>query len=160
MIVSGVFQIMSKKLYEKSSIIECKTQDLFDFHLDSSNLKAISPKGISVTILNEEFVPKEGAILRLKTVKNFIPIIWEVRIDTLREPNLLVDIAIKSPFKYWKHSHIFTQIDESSCELKDVVEYNLPFGYFGSLFDFYVQNELKAMFEFRHEITKKILEKK
>jgi len=151
---------MSRYIYEKSSQIECKIEDLFKFHLDMGNLKTISPKGIKVTLLNEDFVPKEGAILRLKTVKNFIPIIWEVKIDKLNAPSLLVDIAIKSPFKYWKHSHIFTQIDEDSCELKDVVEYSLPFGYFGSLFNFIAQSELKAMFEFRHEVTKKLLEKR
>ena len=147
-------------IYEKTSLIECRVEELFDFHLDTSNLKAISPKGIQVTLLNEGFTPKEGAVLKLKTVKNFIPIIWEVKIDTLKAPNLLVDIALKSPFKSWKHSHVFTQVDENLCELKDVVEYSLPFGFLGSLFDFFVEHELKLMFEFRHKVTKELLEDK
>nr|WP_321268171.1 SRPBCC family protein [uncultured Sulfurimonas sp.] len=145
-------------IYEKKSLIECKVEDLFNFHLDTNNLKVISPKGVKVTLLNEGFIPKEGAVLRLKTVKNFIPMIWEVKIDRLDAPNLLVDIAMKSPFKKWKHSHIFTQIDENLCELKDVVEYTLPFGFLGSFFDFFIQYELKSMFEFRHKVTKKLLE--
>jgi ligand-binding SRPBCC domain-containing protein len=124
------------------------------------NLKAISPKGIKVTLLNEGFVPKEGAILRLKTVKNFLPIIWEVKIDKMDAPNLLVDVAMKSPFKSWRHSHIFTQVDENICELKDVVEYTLPFGFLGSLFNFFIQYELRSMFNFRHLITQKLLEGK
>ena len=122
------------------------------------NLQAISPKGIKVTLLNEGLVPKEGAVLKLRTVKNFIPIIWEVKIDTLDAPNLLVDIALKSPFKFWKHSHIFRQIDENHCELKDVVEYTLPFGFINSLFDIFINYELKSMFTFRHKITKELLE--
>jgi ligand-binding SRPBCC domain-containing protein len=145
-------------IYEKTSFIDCKVEDLFDFHLDTNNLKTISPKNIKVTLLNEGFVPKEGAVLKLRTVKNFIPIIWEVKIETLHSPNLLVDVAMKSPFKSWKHSHIFTQIDENRCELKDVVEYSLPFGFVGSLFNLFVKNELQSMFEFRHAISKKILE--
>jgi ligand-binding SRPBCC domain-containing protein len=145
-------------IYEKTSLIECQVQELFDFHLDTNNLKVISPKNIKVTLLNEGFMPKEGAVLKLRTVKNFIPIIWEVKIDTLNAPNLLVDIALKSPFKSWKHSHVFTQIDENLCELKDVVEYSLPFGFVGSLFNFFIHNELKSMFEFRHTITKQVLE--
>ena len=147
-------------IYEKTSLIECQVQDLFDFHLDTNNLKAISPKNIKVTLLNEGFVPKEGAVLKLRTVKNFIPIIWEVKIDTLDAPNLLVDVAMKSPFKSWKHSHIFTQIDKNHCELKDTVEYNLPFGFLNSLFNLFVHYELKAMFEFRHSVTKELLEEK
>jgi len=145
-------------IYEKTSLIECQVEDLFDFHLDTNNLKAISPKGIQVTLLNEGFTPKEGAVLKLRTVKNFIPIIWEVKIDTLNAPNLLVDIAMKSPFKSWKHSHIFTQKEKNICELKDIVEYSLPFGLIGVLFNFFVRYELQKMFEFRHMITKKLLE--
>lgn len=147
-------------LYEKTSLIECRLESLYDFHTDMKNLQAISPKGIKVTLLNEGFMPKEGAILRLKTVKNFIPMIWEVRIDKMDAPNLLVDIAMKSPFKSWKHSHIFTQVDENLCELKDVVEYALPFGFIGSLFNFFIQHELRSMFDCRHLITKELLEEK
>lgn len=113
---------------------------------------------MEVTLLNENFTPKEGEILRLKTVKNFIPIMWEVKINKLQSPNLLVDLAIKSPFKYWKHSHIFTQKENCFCELKDVVEYEAPFGVIGSIFDFFISYELTKMFEYRHETTKHLLE--
>lgn len=145
-------------VYEKISLIECQVDELFNFHLDTNNLKEISPKNIKVTLLNEGFEPKEGAVLKLRTVKNFIPIIWEVKIDTLEAPNLLVDIAMKSPFKSWKHFHVFAQIDENHCELKDIVEYSLPFGFMNSLFNIFMQYELKAMFEFRHSVTKELLE--
>jgi ligand-binding SRPBCC domain-containing protein len=145
--------------YEKVSLLECQVEDLFNFHLDTNNLKVISPQGIKVTLLNEDFVPKEGAILKLKTVKNFISMIWEVKIATLQAPNLLVDVALKSPFKLWKHSHIFTQINENTCELKDLVEYSLPFR-LDFLLNFFVQHELEKMFAFRHSVTKQLLEER
>ncbi len=147
------------KSYEKISLIKnCSQNRLFDFHLDINNLKAITPKNIKVELLNKNFVAKKGAILKLKTVKNFIPTIWEVEIKKLEEASLLVDEALRSPFKYWEHSHIFTQKGQD-CELKDVVYYKLPFGKFGELFDFFIQKELENMFNFRHSITKEILEK-
>lgn len=145
-------------IYQKESLIQCKIEDLFNFHLDVNNLKTISPKNIKVTLLNEGFIPKEGAVLKLKTVKYFVPIIWEVKIDTLNAPHLLVDVAMKSPFKSWKHSHIFSQHDENFCEMKDIVEYTLPFGFLNSLFKALMQKELESMFSFRHDVTKKILE--
>lgn len=46
------------------------------------------------------------------------------------------------------------------CEHKDVVEYDLGFGFLNLLLDMYIKYELKSMFEFRHDITKKILEEK
>lgn len=146
-------------IYEKKSLIKCDIQELFNFHLDMDNLYAITPKNINVTLLNEGFIPKEGAVLRLRTVKNFIPIIWEVEIHKLNAPNLLVDVAMKSPFKSWKHSHIFTQVDQDLCELKDVVEYTLPFGFLNSLLNIIVKFELQSMFTYRHTVTKNILEK-
>ena len=144
------------KKFEKISTINCKIEELFQFHTDMRNLVNITPPDTKVTLINKDFVPHEGGVLKIKTVKNFIPTTWEVKIDKIQEPNLLVDIALKSPFKYWKHSHIFTQ-KGNICELKDIVEYELPFGMIGNLFDFFIQNELKKMFDYRHKVTKEIL---
>jgi len=146
------------KRFEKSSRLKCDIDKLFNFHLDLNNLKTITPKDTKVALLNEMFVPKEGDILRLHTVKNFIPIVWEVKIDKLVYPTLLVDVALKSPFSFWKHSHIFTDLGDGYCELKDRVEYKLPFGIIGNFFNFLVEYELKGMFLYRHKITKEILE--
>ena len=139
--------------FEKISTINCKVEELFDFHLDMKNLKKITPLDTKIELLNKDFIPFEGGVLQIKTVKNYIPIIWEVQISEIRRPNILIDIALKSPFKYWKHSHIFTQ-KGNTCELKDIVEYELPFGKIGNLFDYFIQKELKKMFEFRHEVTR------
>lgn len=145
--------------FEKVSTVKCSLDELFDFHLDIKNLKNITPLDTKVELLNKDFIPHEGGVLKIRTVKSFIPTTWEVQIAKIDKPNILIDIALKSPFKYWKHSHIFTQRG-NICELKDVVEYELPFGIIGKLFDFFIQNELKKMFDFRHKITKEILDSK
>ncbi|WP_417333349.1 SRPBCC family protein [Halarcobacter sp.] len=146
------------KKYEKTSFIDCTLEELFDFHLDVNNLKAITPDNIQITFLEENFTPKENGVLKIKTVKNLLPVKWEVKIEKLQRPNILVDLALKSPFKYWKHSHVFTK-KGNMCELRDIVEYELPFGKLGVLFDFFIKKELDAMFTFRHNKTKKLLEK-
>lgn len=146
------------KTFEKTSLLNCSIEELFDFHLDVGNLKKITPKDTSVELLNKDFVPQEGKLLNIKTKKNFIPTIWQVKIEKLQRPNILVDVAVKSPFKFWEHSHIFIQ-KGNVCELKDVVRYELPFGKIGELFDFFIQNELQKMFDFRHRVTKEILSK-
>ena len=147
------------KTFEKTSFINCDIEKLFAFHLDMKNLKAITPLDTKVELLNKDFIPKEGAVLKIRTVKNFIPTTWEVEIAKLQKPNLLLDIALKSPFKYWEHSHVFTK-KGSVCELKDIVKYELPFGKVGELFDFFIKKELQNMFDFRHRITKGLLEER
>ncbi|TKI69435.1 SRPBCC family protein [Sulfurimonas crateris] len=148
------------KIFEKSSRMECDIEALFDFHLDLNNLKTITPKDTKVTLLEEMFTPKKGDILRLRSAKGFISTTWEVEIRELQRPNLLLDVALKSPFKLWKHSHIFRQLEDGVCELTDRVEYELPFGIFGALFYPVTQKELDKLFTYRHDVTRDILETK
>ena len=126
------------KTFEKSSLVHCDIENLFSFHLDMKNLKVITPLDTHIELLNKDFIPHEGGILKIETIKHFIPITWEVKIEKLESPNLLIDLALKSPFKFWEHSHIFTQ-KGTLCELKDVVKYELPFGKIGEIFNFFIQ---------------------
>lgn len=148
------------KVYEKSSTIRCDIHDLFAFHLDLGNLVAITPKDTSVKLVGELFTPKEGSVITLDTRKNFIPLRWRVQIAELKEPNLLVDLALQSPFKFWKHSHIFSTMEDGTSLLCDRVEYELPFGFLGRLLEGFVYDELDKMFTYRHEVTRTILEGK
>jgi len=145
------------KTITKTSLIDCTKEELFDFHLDSNNITKITPLNTKVTLLNEDTKTYEGKIVKIKTVKFFIPTYWEVKIEKLDKPNILIDIALKSPFKYWKHQHIFTK-KGSLCELKDIIEYELPFGILGKLVEPFIEYDIRAMFEYRHKKTKQILE--
>ena len=142
----------------KSTLINCNLDDLFDFHLDSNNITKITPSNTKVELLNEDTKTYEGKIVKIKTTKLFISTYWEVEIQKLQKPDILVDVALKSPFKYWKHQHIFSQKDNNICELKDVIEYELPFGLLGKLVEPLIGKDIENMFDYRHIKTKEILE--
>lgn len=141
----------------KSSYIKCDTKSLFDFHLDTNNLTKITPTNIKVELLTKDFKPVVSQVLKIKSTKYFIPMMWEVKIEKIEEPNLLVDIALKSPFKFWEHKHIFINHGNFS-ELKDVIIFKMPFGILGDLLSFFVKKDLQNMFDYRHKVTKNILE--
>lgn len=145
------------KTIEQISMIRCKVEDLYKFHLDSNNITKITPPNIKVELLNDDTLTYEGKIVKIKTTKLFIPTYWEVEIEKIEKPNLLVDIALRSPFKYWRHQHIFTQKGDM-CELKDIIEYELPFGLLGQIFAPFIELDIKNMFNYRHQKTKEILE--
>lgn len=147
------------KKFEKSTLIKCSAEELFDFHTNTTNLTKITPPNIKVKLLTPDFKAQEGEILKLKSIKNFVPINWTVKISKHERPKKIVDIALKSPFKYWEHQHIFIQ-HEKFTELKDVVIYEMPFGIIGEILEPFVYSDLLNMFEYRHTQTKKILEKK
>lgn len=142
----------------KSSYINCDIKSLFDFHLDTNNLTKITPTNIKVELLTKDFKPVVSQVLKIKSTKYFIPMMWEVKIEKIEEPNLLVDIALKSPFKFWEHKHIFINHGNFS-ELKDVITFKMPFGIFGKLLEGFVKKDLQKMFDYRHKATKEILEK-
>lgn len=130
------------KTIEKSTMIKCTQEELFNFHLDSNNITKITPQNIKVELLNSDTKTFEGKIVRIKTTKFLIPTYWEVKIEKLVMPNILVDLAIKSPFKYWKHHHIFIK-KGNMCELIDNIEYELPFGIFGKIFEPFIEYDIK-----------------
>ena len=142
-----------------TSLINCSLEEMFDFHLDSNNITKITPQNIKVELLGQDTQTHEGKIVKIKITKFFIPIYWEVKIEKLQKPDALVDIAIKSPFKFWKHQHLFSKQGDL-CELKDIIEFELPFGVFGKIFEPLIELDIQSMFEYRHQKTKAILEKK
>lgn len=143
--------------FEKTSLIGCDIGRLFDFHLDTNNIKKITPKHTKVELLKYDKNMFEGKVMQIKTIRAFIPYTWKVKIETLNPPHLLIDVALKSPFTYWEHHHIFTQKDDHS-ELKDIVNFKLPFGFIGNLAKPLIIKDIKSMFEYRHQRTKELLE--
>lgn len=142
----------------KTSILKCTQEELYHFHMDSNNIPHITPKDTKVELIDDDGQTYEGKIVKIKTTKFFIPTCWEVEIQKLDKPNILVDVAVKSPFKYWKHQHIFKKIDENTSELTDIVEYELSFGVFGKVVAPFIEVDIKNMFDYRHKQTKQILE--
>ncbi len=156
--IKYLYKDTKMQTFIKSSYINCDVKSLFDFHLDTNNLTFITPPDTRVELLTKDFKPQVSQILKIKSTKYFIPMNWEVKIEKLDEPNLLVDLALKSPFAYWEHKHIFIKHGNMS-ELKDVITFKMPFGFLGRLLEGFVKNDLQKMFDFRHKITKEILEK-
>ena len=143
----------------QATLINCTLEELFNFHLDTNNIKLITPSHTKVELIDYEEKTYEGKIIKLKTTRAFIPITWIVKIEKYEYPNLMVDVAIKSPFTFWEHKHIFKQ-KGNMCELKDDINYIPPFGILGKLINPFLKKDIQNMFAYRHRQTKLLLEKK
>ena len=143
----------------KTTYISCTLEELFSFHMDTKNIKHITPQNVKIEILDDDTTTYEGKVVNIKTTKFFIPMHWKVMIDKIESPTIIIDRAAKSPFKSWKHQHIFTQ-KGSVCELKDIIEYELPFGFLGKIISPFIEYDIVKMFEYRHKQTKILLEPK
>src|SRR5688572_22530977 len=74
-----------------------------------------------------------------------------------REKMTFTDRIVKGPFAKWVHRHVITEHSTDESMLTDDVEYELPLGALGRVFGgWYARRELERLFEFRHEVTKKV----
>jgi len=143
--------------FSKSIYIETSLKALYDFHLDTNNIKKITPPDTKVEILEIDPPLKKGSIVKLRATKFFIPQMWEVEIEKLDELHLIVDLAKKSPFFYWRHEHRFSQ-EGGKVKMEDYVEFIPPFGILGDLVTPLILRDLDKMFTYRHKKTKEIFE--
>ena len=63
------------------------------------------------------------------------------------------------PFAKWYHRHNMLDDGQGGTILRDVVDYEVPLGALGRLFGGgFVRSKLVRMFDYRHEVTRKIVE--
>lgn len=139
------------------SQLPCSTKTLFDFHADTNNLPLITPEDTKVEIIKLETPLKAGnkAILRVK--KGLLSFVWELTFEEVRFPDLIVDVATRSPFKTFRHEHHFIEVDETHSLLRDKIVFSLPFWPLSIPAAYFVKRDMKKMFDFRHAQTKRCI---
>jgi len=140
--------------------LACSVETLFDFHADTNNLPLITPPDTTVKIIELDKELKQGneAILDIK--KGLLSFTWELVFEKVVYPNLIVDVATKSPFKTFRHEHHFVKVDDSHSILRDVVTFSLPFWPLSILAVWFVKRDMQKMFAYRHQKTRETIELK
>jgi len=72
---------------------------------------------------------------------------------------MFADRQVHGPFSYWYHRHFFLDDGQGGTILRDEVDYRLPFGMLGErIGQSFVESRLKKMFDYRHQVTKQMVE--
>ena len=92
---------------------------------------------------------REGDRIRYSIRVMGLPIRWTTRIVQWRENESFADVQERGPYRYWHHTHTFREV-AGGVEMRDLVEYELPFGVIGDLFGgWLVRRQLRAIFDYR-----------
>ncbi len=131
-------------------------QALWDFHADPvAALPALTPPSFAMELVDIDHPYGLGARLTMRT--RIFPGIWRpwiARIIAFDPPHGFVDVAEHSPFKAWRHEHVFEDLGTDRCRLIDRVTYQVPLGRLGTWVDpVLVRPKLRAMFQYRHRVT-------
>lgn len=138
-------------VYTLSSVIRVPLprSQVFEFFANAENLGKITPPALDFVIHTK--LPIEmrvGALIDYTVKLRGLPIRWQTRIAEWNPPHHFVDEQLKGPYAVWIHRHSFREVP-GATEIRDDVEYVLPFGIFGRLAHFYVKGELDRIFTFR-----------
>jgi ligand-binding SRPBCC domain-containing protein len=143
---------------ERTQILPISIEQAWEFFSSPKNLSTITPDYMDFQITNE-FPDKmiEGTIITYKVKPLLgIPITWVTEITHINEPFYFVDEQRFGPYRMWHHQHFFKEID-GGVEMKDVVNYVLPFGFFGNLaHSVFVNRQLNGIFDYRYETLEKL----
>ncbi len=148
-------------IIERSIAIAAPIEAVFDFHTDTENLGLISPPWMKSKLIRESG-ERLGKIIEMQVTQyNIFPSHWLVRIEEFDRPFRLTDLVLSGPMKYFRHTRTFSQPCASLTELKDHLEYDVPFGFIGKIADkISIRKMMEQMFEYRQKMTKEILEER
>ena len=152
-------------IFERSVLLDAPASEVYAFHEDPRNITKISPPSLKVERVECSVPAVAGEEFRLRVSQFGLPLdwvgIWEEAVPDSR----LVDGARKSPFRHWRHHHLFRS-EGSGTVMTDRVEYALQLGCLGSLgivgrlLDATVMKVVfTAMFLARHKATRKFFSK-
>jgi ligand-binding SRPBCC domain-containing protein len=146
-------------IFRYSFIVKSPIERVWYFYTDVNHLKIITPKQIDLKITNatspnivqgQEIWCNGKIIAKRRTT-------WHSKITFLK-PHEYVDEMLYGPFKKWRHVHKFRKVDERQTEVIDEIEFELPYGVLGKLFEGYAYKQLQHTFEYRKVATIKTLE--
>ena len=148
------------RVIEQSIEIDCSAERLFRFHCDTRNAPRVSPE-IEFLQIEGSFPVKDGdeilVVMRQRPIP--FPIRWRMRVEAVVLNQAVVDVAIESPFEYWRHEHRFEALGPDRSRLTDRITYVAPFGPVGAIGDKLIVNRmLKKTFAQRQIVTKRLME--
>ncbi len=143
------------KLYqlrsEQSLPINRKTA--WDFLSNPYNLETITPDQMGFQILSgadKTMYPGQIIQYRVSPFKGYTTK-WVTEITHVKEGEYFVDEQRFGPYALWHHKHFIKEI-EGGVEMKDIIDYKIPFGLLGQfVHPILVKKQLQRIFSYREQ---------
>jgi len=145
------------QVFTRSTRIGVSPGTLFRFHENPRNLRLISPPGMRVLSIEAREKARVGEEFTVDVRQGLLRLCWTGRWEKVEPDRLLVDLGIRCPFVFWRHSHLFEPHGEWSV-LTDRVEFRLPWRWGGPAGDLICRwIVFPRMFAARHAATIRLL---
>lgn len=143
-------------LLETEIVLPESRDKVFQFFADAFQLETITPPWLHFEVLSDAPIAmKTGQLIDYKLKLHGIPVKWQSEISAWEPPFRFVDQQVRGPYRKWYHEHTFEEHPRGTL-VRDRVEYAVPGGWL--INRFFVKGDLQRIFEFRHEMLRKIFE--
>ena len=126
----------------------------WDFFSKAANLSLITPESLKFDILSRYHSDQvyAGQLIEYKLSPfPFLRVYWMTEITHVVPGRYFVDEQRRGPYRLWHHQHHFREI-EGGIEMTDIVHYQLPLGFLGTLVhQLFVKRQLEMIFSYRRE---------
>jgi len=158
---SFLFLIMIYRI-TRTQLLHANIDEVWEFASSPSNLKKITPDYMNFNIISPD-LPKKiypGMIINYIVSPILkINITWVAEITHIVEKKFFVDEQRIGPYKMWHHEHFF-EIQENGVLMKDIITYQLPFGFIGDLMHaLFIKRQLNNIFDYRFKLMNQIFNK-
>ena len=151
------------RTFRHSFIVKSPIEKVWHFYTDVRHLETITPKEMELKIVNttsqniiqgQEILGSSKIFEKMKIRRTMT---WYSKITFLKKYEY-IDEMLAGPFKKWRHLHKFHSIDGKQTEIIDEIEFELPYGILGKLFEGYTYKQLQNIFGYRKIATVKAVE--
>ncbi len=139
--------------FTAEQLIPASIDTVWDFISSPKNLKEITPDYMGFDIMSKDLPEKmyAGMIIQYKVSPLLgIKTTWVTEITHVRDKEYFVDEQRVGPYNIWHHQHILSKQEYGSVLMKDIVSYQPPFGFLGSIANsLFIKSKLKEIFDYR-----------
>lgn len=149
---------MVHTIYKKQQL-NCDIEEAWKFFSSANNLAIITPPEMNFTVLTkmEDDEIFEGMIIDYYVSPLMgIEMKWKTEITHVDFQKSFTDFQKKGPYKLWNHHHEFI-VNDYGVFMKDVVKYELPFGFLGEIaHKLFVRKKLEHIFNYRYKVLEEL----
>ena len=130
--------------------ISASLEKAFSFFCEARNLDRITPPELRFKLLGQSHLElRAGTLIDYELAWHGLPMRWRSRIEEWRPPTLFIDVQLKGPYRFWRHTHSFEARDGGTL-MRDTIEFAVPFGALGDLCaGWLVRRDVDLIFDYR-----------
>lgn len=142
-------------LFRCETIVPRTLEETFAFFSDARNLDRLTPPWVGFQILTPcPISMKQGALIDYRIRVHGVPLSWRSEILRWDPPHDFVDVQVRGPYRWWRHTHRFEACPEGTRVI-DEVEYRAPLAWLTH--PLMIARDVRRIFEYRQGALRRAL---